>query len=100
MLREIGCWPWDVCAGIVIAQEAGGIVTGSHEAFEATKNTDQFGVVTEEILTGRKYLVVRGIGSTPVSIPPQRVLLFSDSGFRWRVVVRPRNELSKSSTRP
>lgn len=42
-------------------------MTGSHEVFEATKNTDQFGVVTEEILTGRKYLVIRGIGSTPVS---------------------------------
>lgn len=42
-------------------------MTGSHEAFEATKNTDQFGVITEEILAGRKYLVVRGIGSTPVS---------------------------------
>jgi myo-inositol-1(or 4)-monophosphatase len=67
LLREIGCWPWDVCAGVVVAEEAGGIVTGSHEVFEATKNTDQFGVVTEEILTGRKYLVVRGIGSTPVS---------------------------------
>ncbi|KAJ2921563.1 hypothetical protein H1R20_g15530, partial [Candolleomyces eurysporus] len=62
---EIGCWPWDVCAGIVIAEEAGGLVTGSHEAFEATKDTDQFGVVTEEILTGRKYLVIRGIGNTP-----------------------------------
>ncbi|TEB32339.1 myo inositol monophosphatase [Coprinellus micaceus] len=65
MYWEIGCWPWDVCAGVVVAEEAGGIVTGSHEVFEATKNTDQFGVVTEEILTGRKYLVVRGIGSTP-----------------------------------
>ncbi|KAF6748440.1 hypothetical protein DFP72DRAFT_916720 [Ephemerocybe angulata] len=64
MYWEIGCWPWDVCAGIVIAEEAGGLVTGSHEVFEATKNTDQFGVVTEEILTGRKYLVIRGVGGT------------------------------------
>ncbi|KAG5350820.1 hypothetical protein C0989_009118 [Termitomyces sp. Mn162] len=58
---EIGCWPWDVCAGIVIAQEAGGLVTGSHEAFAATASSSAFGDVTEEILTGRKYVVVRAI---------------------------------------
>ncbi|KAF8346891.1 hypothetical protein F5887DRAFT_65936 [Amanita rubescens] len=62
---EIGCWPWDVCAGIVIAEEAGGIVTGSRDAFlESTKN-GTFGEVTEAILTGRKYIVVRGIADTP-----------------------------------
>ncbi|KAF8963896.1 hypothetical protein BDZ97DRAFT_1758274 [Flammula alnicola] len=60
---EIGCWPWDVCAGIVIAQEAGGIVTGSHDVFAATSDKD-FGAMTEEILTGRKYIVVRAIGDT------------------------------------
>lgn len=65
--REIGCWPWDVCAGIVIAEEAGGIVTGSRDAFlESTKN-GTFGEVTEAILTGRKYVVVRGIADTQVS---------------------------------
>ncbi|KAF9469660.1 hypothetical protein BDZ94DRAFT_1151106 [Collybia nuda] len=58
---EIGCWPWDVCAGIVIAEEAGGLVTGSHDVFATTMATDQFGEVTEEILTGRKYVVVRAI---------------------------------------
>lgn len=26
MYQEIGCWSWDVCAGIVIAREAGGKV--------------------------------------------------------------------------
>jgi len=61
---EIGCWPWDVCAGIVIAEEAGSVVTGSHAAFEASLEKN-FGVVTEEILTGRKYIVVRAIGDTP-----------------------------------
>ncbi|KAF8913164.1 hypothetical protein CPB84DRAFT_1841564 [Gymnopilus junonius] len=61
---EIGCWPWDVCAGIVIAEEAGAIVTGSHVAFEASLEKD-FGVVSEEILTGRKYIVVRAIADTP-----------------------------------
>lgn len=62
---EIGCWPWDVCAGIVIAEEAGGLITGSHTDFSKTASTDAFGVVTEDILTGRKYLVVRAIGGSP-----------------------------------
>ncbi|KAI9459665.1 inositol monophosphatase [Lactarius psammicola] len=56
---SIGCWPWDVCAGIVIAQEAGGFVTGS-------KAVPHDGVVTEAILTGRRYLVIRGVAGTPV----------------------------------
>jgi len=76
--REIGCWPWDVCAGIVIAQEAGGIVSGSHDIFSKTKNTDEFGHVTEELLTGRKYLVVRAITDTAVSLSPvhnERILI-------------------------
>ncbi|EIM83255.1 inositol monophosphatase [Stereum hirsutum FP-91666 SS1] len=51
---EIGCWEWDVCAGIVIAQEAGGFVTGS-------RWSPHDGEVTEDILRGRKYLVVRGL---------------------------------------
>ncbi|KAH9983876.1 inositol monophosphatase [Russula vinacea] len=50
-------WPWDVCAGIVIAQEAGGFVTGS-------KDVPHDGVVTEAILTGRRYLVIRGVAGT------------------------------------
>lgn len=66
LFREIGCWPWDVCAGIVIAQEAGGVVTGSHDVFAATASSSEFGDVTEEVLTGRKYVVVRAIGGTPV----------------------------------
>lgn len=64
--REVGCWPWDVCAGIVIAQEAGGIVTGSREVFEK-QSLEEFGDVTEDILVGRKYIVVRAIGE-PVRI--------------------------------
>ncbi|KAJ7150414.1 hypothetical protein C8R46DRAFT_1179681 [Mycena filopes] len=61
---EVGCWPWDVCAGIVIAEEAGGLTTGGHEVFAATSSGAAFGDVTEEILTGRKYIVVRAIGET------------------------------------
>jgi len=62
---EIGCWPWDVCAGMVIAQEAGGVVTGSHSVLnEASADFDPF-KVTPEVLTGRKYLVIRGIPNLP-----------------------------------
>ncbi|KAN0100171.1 hypothetical protein V8E55_000155 [Tylopilus felleus] len=65
MYWEIGCWSWDVCAGIVIAQEAGGVVTGSHAVLNSTSaDVDPF-KVTPEILTGRKYLVIRGIPDLP-----------------------------------
>ncbi|KAJ3558148.1 hypothetical protein NM688_g1088 [Phlebia brevispora] len=54
---EIGCWPWDICAGSIIAQEAGGFVAGSN-----TAPLDNH--ITEEVLVGRKYIVVRAIGDT------------------------------------
>ena len=68
MVREIGCWPWDVCAGIVIAEEAGCVVTGSHDFFANSSSSENFGIVTEEVLTGRKYLVVRAIGDSKVNL--------------------------------
>lgn len=75
--REIGCWPWDVCAGIVIAEGAGGLVTGSNAAFSAAAaDGENFGDVTEDILTGRKYIVVRAIADTPVSVKCLSVRLF------------------------
>lgn len=40
----------------MIAQEAGAFVTGSKDALHD-------GVVTEAILTGRRYLVIRGVGN-------------------------------------
>lgn len=53
---EIGCWSWDVAAGIVIAREAGGKVYG-----RGGRPMDDNG----EVLFGRHYLVVRQIGDTP-----------------------------------
>ncbi|EPQ60027.1 inositol monophosphatase [Gloeophyllum trabeum ATCC 11539] len=50
-------WPWDICAGTVIAQEAGCLVSGSSKCAHT-------GDVAEEILTGRKYIVVRAIADT------------------------------------
>jgi myo-inositol-1(or 4)-monophosphatase len=57
-----------VSAGIVIAEEAGGLVTGSHDVFAATSSSNTFGDVTEDILTGRKYIVVRAIAPNPVRL--------------------------------
>jgi myo-inositol-1(or 4)-monophosphatase len=50
-----------VQAGIVIAQEAGCLVTGS-------KDCTHDGDVTEDILTGRKYLVIRGVSDSAVCV--------------------------------
>lgn len=47
----------------MIAQEAGGFVTGS-------KDVPHDGVVTEAILTGRRYLVIRGVAGTSVRAEP------------------------------
>jgi len=57
-----------VSAGIVIAEEAGGLVTGSHDVFAATSSSNTFGDVTEDVLTGRKYVVVRAIAPNPVRL--------------------------------
>jgi len=55
-------------AGIVIAQEAGGVVVGSHTALAAATSAgssiDPF-KVTPDVLTGRKYLIIRAIPDTP-----------------------------------
>jgi myo-inositol-1(or 4)-monophosphatase len=49
----------------VIAQEAGGFATGS-------KDTPHDGVVTESILTGRRYLIIRGVAGTSVRRLPSK----------------------------
>lgn len=54
---------WDVCAGIVIVQEAGGIAVGSKQsALSTLSSSSNFAKVTPDILQGRKYLIVRDIG--------------------------------------
>ncbi|KAK4689250.1 myo-inositol-1(or 4)-monophosphatase, partial [Tremellales sp. Uapishka_1] len=57
MYWEIGCWAWDVCAGICILTEAGGMSLGG-------KDTALTGQVDGALLTGRKYLFVRSIART------------------------------------
>ncbi|KIJ35293.1 hypothetical protein M422DRAFT_233012 [Sphaerobolus stellatus SS14] len=62
---EIGCWPWDVCAGIVIALEAGCYVTGSKQYFLAHRDEEPLDLVDwDELLWGRKYIVIRAIADT------------------------------------
>lgn len=53
---------WDVCAGIVIVQEAGGIAVGSKQSALSSLSSSSFGKVTPDVLQGRKYLVLRCIG--------------------------------------
>lgn len=52
---EIGCWSWDVCAGIVIAREAGARVYGRDGAVWKDDGSD---------LMGHHFFVVRAIGDT------------------------------------
>lgn len=62
--HEIGCWAWDICAGSVIVQEAGGIVVGSKKAALESLSTPQLGDLTPDVLQGRKYLIIRPIGDS------------------------------------
>ncbi|WVQ70781.1 hypothetical protein IAR50_000303 [Cryptococcus sp. DSM 104548] len=57
MYWEVGCWPWDVCAGICILEEAGGRCFGA-------KTTEHTGEVDAKLLASRKYLMIRGIRET------------------------------------
>ncbi|EMD31110.1 hypothetical protein CERSUDRAFT_120080 [Gelatoporia subvermispora B] len=57
MYWEIGCWPWDIAAGAIIAQEAGGFVAGG-------KGAPLDNVVGEDVLLGRKYIVFRAVADT------------------------------------
>nr|XP_031862579.1 uncharacterized protein CI109_002077 [Kwoniella shandongensis]KAA5529651.1 hypothetical protein CI109_002077 [Kwoniella shandongensis] len=57
MYWEVGCWPWDVTAGICILYEAGGAAFGG-------KTSPSTGDVDAGLLAGRKYLLVRGIAPT------------------------------------
>ncbi|KAI0779024.1 hypothetical protein BD413DRAFT_466746 [Trametes elegans] len=50
-------WPWDICAGAIIAQEAGCLVAGSH-------NSPLDNDVNQAVLEGRKYIVIRAIGDS------------------------------------
>ena len=65
----------------MIAQEAGCFVTGS-------KDVPHDGVVTEAILTGRRYLVIRGVAGTAVRAIPRISRDLSDltHDFPWHIL--------------
>lgn len=67
LYSEVGCWAWDVAAGWLIANEAGGLTVGAKAPTQKLIKDDapELGKVTPEILQGRKYIVVRAIGDTP-----------------------------------
>ncbi|KAG0321351.1 hypothetical protein BGZ97_011588 [Linnemannia gamsii] len=58
---EVGCWEWDVCAGIIIVREAGGVVV------------DGCGrqVTDGQLLTGRRFLTIRGCCGEDGSTTPE-----------------------------
>ncbi|KAH8119750.1 inositol monophosphatase [Phellopilus nigrolimitatus] len=58
---EIGCNAWDVCAGTIIAQEAGGIVNTSDLSIHGGEVT---GDASDKVLIGRKYIVMRAIADS------------------------------------
>lgn len=44
------------------------MITGSHDIFATSSSSEDFGIVTEEILAGRKFIVVRAIGDSKVNL--------------------------------
>ncbi|KAK0541639.1 hypothetical protein OC845_006962, partial [Tilletia horrida] len=62
--HEIGVWIWDICAGLVIAREAGGVMIGSKTELGKIDDPNFFDSIAPEVLQGRKYLVIRAIGDT------------------------------------
>ena len=61
IVRDAGCWAWDVCAGAIILQECGGFVTGGAQAFT---NDDPI----EEILFSRRWACIRSVPDNEVSM--------------------------------
>ncbi|KAG0370183.1 inositol monophosphatase [Gamsiella multidivaricata] len=61
---EVGCWEWDVCAGIIIVREAGGVVV------------DGCGrqVTDGQLLIGRRFLCVRGCCGEDGDTSPEATL--------------------------
>jgi myo-inositol-1(or 4)-monophosphatase len=55
---EGGCWEWDVAAGIIILEEAGGLVANG----TPTTEEEQGGSIEKVRLGGRKYLGIRPAG--------------------------------------
>ncbi|KAJ9102224.1 hypothetical protein QFC20_005053 [Naganishia adeliensis] len=63
---DAGPYAWDVCAGIVIVQEAGGYFTGSAEDFE--KGDTHIG----DIMMNRRYCCIRAIAPTANESGPEK----------------------------
>lgn len=54
---EGGCWEWDVCAGFIIVEEAGGLITTANPPEDRS-------TIPPAPLGGRLYLAIRGAADT------------------------------------
>ncbi|KAG9313909.1 myo inositol monophosphatase [Chiua virens] len=77
---EIGCWPWDVCAAILIIQEAGGSVTSRSLLALGGSPADSF-TMTPDVLMGREFLVFRGIAATQGETPGEARLRLANEFY-------------------
>jgi len=68
---EGGCWIWDVCAGWLVVQEAGGIVVGA--------NPGEWNPTLE----GRSYFAVRGASSGQKEVIEELWSLMGDRRFQF-----------------
>ncbi|EEB98312.1 hypothetical protein MPER_02206, partial [Moniliophthora perniciosa FA553] len=56
IMFEAGCWEWDVCGGIAILLQTGGIVVDSNPP-PGLSDTDPIPMAN---IGGRRYLAIRG----------------------------------------
>ncbi|ORY34757.1 putative inositol-1-monophosphatase [Naematelia encephala] len=61
---DAGCYAWDVCAGSIILQEAGGFFSGGKQAFSSN-------AAIGEILFSRRYVAVRPVAATSTETSEQ-----------------------------
>lgn len=64
VLWEGGCWEWDVCAGIAILLEAGGLITDSNPPPSDSEFWQEKRRLPRAELGGRRFLAVRSASST------------------------------------
>ncbi|KAJ7768202.1 inositol monophosphatase [Mycena metata] len=67
IMFEAGCWEWDVCAGIAILLQTGGIVVDSNPPLNL-KDSDPIPMAN---LGGRRYLAIRGCSEDSTGRSPR-----------------------------
>ncbi|KAJ7041058.1 inositol monophosphatase [Mycena alexandri] len=67
IMFEAGCWEWDVCAGIAILLQTGGIVVDSNPPL----NLQDSDPIPMANLGGRRYLAIRGCSEDSTGRSPR-----------------------------